>query len=192
MRSRAASAAPPRRYTPAWRRLAAASAALVIACVSLVGCGGGGEGEREQPSPPSAGEYAEVLDAELAAFNSEFATLGEEAAAAGSAEEYLEAVRDMHGRIQATLDELEAMRPPAEAEDVHARLVEAFAGLARAYEAMANAVEGGEEGEIRAAGTALERASRRFTRQAREIDRAASRAGLELEQLRGAGSGGAS
>lgn len=167
------------------RLVAAACLGLALAGALLAGCGGGERDEREQP-PLSAAEYTEAVNAELIAFNSEFASLGEAAAGAGSAEEYLDAVRDLRGRVAATADALEAMRPPAEAEDVHTRLAAAFAELAGAYEAVVSAVEAGEEDEIRAAGAALERASRSFTREAQAIDRAARKAGLELEQLGGA------
>jgi hypothetical protein len=171
------------------RRRLAAAVGLALSGALLVGCGG--DRDRE-PQPLPAPEYAEAVNAELAAFNSEFAALGEAAATAESREQYLDAVSDVHERVEATVQELGELRPPAAAETVHARLEQAFSDLARAYGAVVAAVEDGAEEEIRVAGMELERASRRFTREARAIDRAAKRAGIELEQLSGTASAGAS
>jgi hypothetical protein len=112
----------------------AVTAALVVVCGFLAGCGGGGEADEL-----TLHEFYGTLDEIFDGVDERFEALDDECRAADASEEaQIEAARcffDTSAEVfDESLDEIGALNPPAEAEDAHGEYLASGAEVSRFVE----------------------------------------------------------
>lgn len=158
--------------------------ALLVGVLLLASCGGdddGGNGNGGEAL--SAEEYSQQVSDEMASFEQEFRELGEAAANPEDADDYIAAVEDVQGRLTQTADTLDGIEPPEEAEDIHARLTQAFRDLEVAYGGIVEAVESEDQEQIGNAVSELQSATEKFQTEVSEIATESEEAGVPIENL---------
>ncbi|HEY8465294.1 MAG TPA: hypothetical protein VIL04_00665 [Solirubrobacterales bacterium] len=161
--------------------------ALLVSVLLLASCGGdddnGGGESGGDGGALSTEEYSEQVSDEMATFEQEFRDLGEAAANPQNADEYIAAVEDIQGRLTETADNLDGIEPPGEAEDIHARLTQAFRDLEAAYGGIVEAVESESRKQIANAVSDLQAATKAFQDEVTAIATESEEAGFPIENL---------
>lgn len=163
--------------------------ALLLSTALLAACGGDDEGNGggSGDAALSAEEYSQRVSDEMAAFGKdfeqEFRALGQTAATPDNAEEYVGVIQAMQGHLTDTADTLAGIEPPAEAEDIHARLTQAFRDLEGAYGGIVEAVRSGKRKRVNEAVTGMQSATRGFLTEVNEIAAKSQEAGVPIENL---------
>jgi hypothetical protein len=115
-------------------------AAVLAAVLALAGCGGGG-------GRLTVAAYEQKLRAageELSAAQGKLAT-------ARSKDEFKTEVSELQRALRAAAGDLDDVTPPADAEAANDRLVDAFRGLADAFDRVRDAADEGIDAAVRAA-----------------------------------------
>jgi hypothetical protein len=167
-----------------WKQILACIAAL-LAFALVAGCGGDDDDDGEDAL--SAEEYSSQIDAELAAFNEEFASLGQEAATPESPEDYLDAVTAVQDRVGETVETLEGVEPPEEAADFHEGLIAAMSDLQASFQPVIDATEAEDRQGLIEAAQELQATTADFAQQATDLAADAEDAGLDIPNLAGTG-----
>lgn len=163
--------------------------ALLLSAALFAACGGDDEGNGnggggEAPSPE---EYSQRVSDQMAQFGRDFAqefrALGETAATPENVEEYVDAIEAMQGHLVDTADTLEGIEPPAEAEDIHPRLTQAFRDLEGAYGGIVEAVRSEDRQRVTDAVSEMQTATQEFLAEVNDIAAESQEAGVPIENL---------
>jgi hypothetical protein len=177
------------------RRIFALLAALLLVLGLLAGCGSddeGGETTNGEASGEalSTEEYETQVNDLSASFNTEFSSLGEQAAAPESPEAYTETVGEIEALLEQHVADLEEIEPPEEAATIHAEIVGTYSDMIDAFATVREAVEGGDAQEIQEEATRLSEESTTLNDELNDLVEQASEQGIEIEQLNSTPAGG--
>ncbi len=116
----------------------------VFAALLLVACGSDDSTSTESSSSDTeltAEEYSAEVQEVTTSFAGGFDELSEQAANPTSPEDFRDAVVGIQDRITQTVDELEAITPPADVADLHEQLIAVFADYRDGYDPIVEALD---------------------------------------------------
>lgn len=161
---------------------------LLAVALLAAGCGGDDEGSEGSDTEAttealSTDEYSQTVTDALTTFGTEFAALGDAVSNPESPEAYVSGVEDIQDRLDEIVAELEAIEPPAEAEQINADLIAAFEELNAAFTPVIETAQNAEDDPqaLIDAATDLQAAALDFQEEANRIGQEASEAGIPLE-----------
>lgn len=133
----------------------------VLAALLLVACGGDDDSttsESESTSADtevSAEDYSTEVQEITTSFAGGFDELSEQAANPTSPEDFRDAVVGIQDRITQTVDELEALTPPADVVDLHEQLIAVFADYRDGYDPIVEALDAEDQQALQEAATEI-------------------------------------
>lgn len=152
-------------------KLLTAIALALTAGALLVACGGDGE---ELTKQQYSDEVLPILE--------RFKQANEEGAAsladASSAEEIVSTVDDLQSELTESMDQLEALSPPADAEQINSDLISSMEEFNASLDDFRSAAEGGDDKAFAESGDAVDAAAQRLEKEFAEISERASEAGI--------------
>lgn len=157
----------------------------IVGLIALTGCGGDDSSSTESSSTatstdstttdasaatdstassadPAAEEYGQGLTAALTDFGTSFQKLGSDLQGASKPAQISAGVSQLEDQLSTTIDELNALDPPAEAQDGQDQVVAAFEGLSGKLGDVGDAVGAGDPQAAKQAAQALQSAVASF------------------------------
>jgi hypothetical protein len=177
--------------------------ALVLVVGLIAGCGGGSDstsasttaatgatgdtGSTDTTTSSDSGDYAGQVDAALASFNKNYASLGKDAANPSSAGDYLQTVKSLKGEVDDVVSNLNDIQPPAEAADFQDSLTSAFEDLGKGLDPIIQATENKDQQALLDAAGKFATASTNFAQESIKLGTEAEKAGFSIPSLTGGG-----
>jgi major membrane immunogen (membrane-anchored lipoprotein) len=130
----------------------------VAAALLLVACGGDDSTTSESTSSDtelSNEEYSAEVQDVTSSFAGGFDELSQQAANPTSPEDFRDAVVGIQDRITQTVDELEAITPPADVADLHDQLIAVFADYRDGYDPIVEALDAEDQQALQEAATEI-------------------------------------
>jgi hypothetical protein len=135
--------------------------AAVLAALLLVACGGDDDSTTSESESTaadtevSAEDYSAEVQEITTSFAGGFDELSEQAANPTSPEDFRDAVVGIQDRITQTVDELEALTPPADVADLHEQLIAVFADYRDGYDPIVEALDAEDQQALQEAATEI-------------------------------------
>jgi major membrane immunogen (membrane-anchored lipoprotein) len=130
----------------------------VAAALLLVACGGDDSTTSDSTSSDSElsnEEYSAEVQDVTSSFAGGFDELSQQAANPTSPEDFRDAVVGIQDRITQTVDELEAITPPADVADLHDQLIAVFADYRDGYDPIVEALDAEDQQALQEAATEI-------------------------------------
>lgn len=134
----------------------------VIAALALVACGSDDSTSTDSASTDSSTgteltdeEYSTQVQEVTTSFAGGFDELSQQAANPTSPEDFRDAVVGIQDRITQTVDELDAITPPADVADLHEQLIAVFADYRDGYDPIVEALDADDQQALQEAATEI-------------------------------------
>jgi hypothetical protein len=147
-------------------------AMAATALIAAAGCGGEDEAEKE--------EYAAEVESVLEPLDAELQEIGDTVTGAQDIDDVAVAVDAFESEIRETIDELRAIEPPAEVQEAHRRLIDAFTSFNSAVTRLAEAAQSGSSVAVVAAAARLQLATGTLKSQLGDAEQLLEDAGIDV------------
>lgn len=158
----------------------------LVGLIALTGCGSSDSTDSSSSEALSNDAYAQQVTTIITSFGTSFQALGSEISNASDPAQLTDGLKQAEDGIQGAIDDLNALQPPADAEQGQQQLVAALEGFSAELTKVSDAVESGDKSAITAAVAGLQTASVTLSGDLSEAQKSLEAAGITL------GSGGSS
>lgn len=156
---------------------------VVLALVGLIavaGCGGSDSTDGSSTDALSEDAYAEQVTTIVTSFATSFQALGTEISSANDPAQLSDGLNQAEAGIQGAIDDLDALQPPAGAEQAQEQLIGALEGFSTELSKLGDAVDSGDKNATKAAVAGLQSASLQFQSDLSEAQTSFDDAGITL------------
>jgi len=164
------------------------SAVAILAALLLVACGSDDSTTSDSTSGGSElsnEDYQSQVQEITTSFAGGFDELSQQAANPTSPEDFKDAVVGIQDRITQTVDELEAITPPADVADLHEQLIAVFADYRDGYDPIVEALDAEDQQALQEAATEIPTIVEDFQTTYTDLQSQFADAGITIESSTG-------
>lgn len=163
---------------------------LVLALFGLIavaGCGSSDSTESDSTSSEALSneEYASQVQTILTDFGSNFSDLGSQISNSENSAEFSDLVDQAEGEIQTAIDELNAITPPADAQEGHDQMVAALENFSSKLTDVSEAADSGDDKALVESAQSLQTAAIDFQTDLQQAAQSLQEAGITLDDSSG-------
>jgi DNA repair exonuclease SbcCD ATPase subunit len=155
---------------------------LALAATALVaaGCGDDDGGDSGSNGALSNEDYASEVRDVLEPLGSELQRIGDTVRASESQQELADSVRSAEDRLQQSIDELESLEPPSDAEAAHQELIGALTDFQGSLNELSSAADAEDTAEVIQSASRLPGAAQELQSRLNEVRQQLEDAGIDV------------
>lgn len=157
----------------------------VFGLVAVAGCGSSDSSDSTSSEALSNEEYAEQVQTILTDFGSSFSDLGSQISNSENADQFSDLVNQAEDEIQSAIDDLNAITPPADAQEGHDQMVAALENFSSKLTDVSEAADSGDDKALVQAAQSLQTAAIDFQTDLQQAAQSLQDAGITLDDSSG-------
>jgi len=151
-------------------------ALAAIALIAVAGCGDGDDSDGALSKEEYASEVTDILDP----LGNELSEIGDAVRASENVQELADSVQSAEDQLQRSIDELESLEPPSEADAANDALIDALSGFQGALNELSDAAQDEDTAEVIGSATQLPAAAQQLQSQLDDVRQQLEDAGIDV------------
>jgi hypothetical protein len=153
--------------------------------IAVAGCGSSDDSDSTSSEALSNEEYAQQIQTVLTDFGSSFSDLGTQISNSDDADQFGNLVDQAEDEIQGAIDDLNAITPPADAQEGHDQMVAALENFSSKLTDVSEAADSGDNKALVQAAQSLQSAAVDFQTDLQQAAQSLQDAGITLDDSSG-------